>query len=121
MIVEAESYWRLAMASLQSGLISQRKARTEMTGSGPSSGETVARDWRDPSPTLTQWQGPTPQASGNSRVDFVRHREPGHAMSSAVLKAVPPPNEGAVAVALVTFSDEGLEKRRRTDYQLTTR
>jgi arginase len=56
-----------------------------------------------------QWQGVGTSSVAELASEFpfdIARR--GYAMGSAVLEAVLPPNEGSIAVAPVTFGDEGL-------------
>jgi arginase len=83
-----------------------------MTDPDPSPGDAAARGGVTLRLLWPQWQG-----AGTSSVTELASEFPlgiarrGYAVGSAVLAAALPPNEGPVAVAPVTFSDEGLEER----------
>lgn len=83
-----------------------------MTDPGPSPKDTAAGDGVTLRLLWPQWQG-----AGTSSVTEFASEFPldiarrGYAVGSAVLAAVLPPNEGPIAVAPATFSDEGLEER----------
>jgi arginase len=83
-----------------------------MTAPGPSPRDAAARAGVTLRLLWPQWQG-----AGTSSVTELASEFPfgiacrGYAVGSAVLAAILPPNQGPVATAPVTFSDEGLEER----------